>query len=90
MIRNFCLYIQTPLHLAILDGKENIVQLLLDHGVDINVKDAAGLSPLELAKHIKVQKVIFMVETEMGKKYCFDLLVVAIKIFDSEISDCWL
>jgi ankyrin repeat protein len=44
--------------LAVLDGKENIVQLLLDHGVDINVKDAAGLSPLELAKHIEVQKVI--------------------------------
>jgi len=76
--------------LAILDGKENIIQLLLDHGADINVKDATGLTPLELAKYIEVQEVIFMVETEMGRKYCFDLLVVAIKIFDCEISDCWL
>lgn len=50
------LYGGTPLHYAIADGPFGpqshleVVQLLIDRGADVNVKDASGLTPLEYAK----------------------------------------
>jgi len=36
----------TPLHLASFHGGSKVAQLLLDHGVDINVRDKEGRTPL--------------------------------------------
>ena len=33
----------TPLHLAALQGKEGTVQLLIEKGADINIKDRCGV-----------------------------------------------
>ena len=41
----------TPLHYAVRSGKLPLIQLLLDHGADVNARDPDGLTPLEhLAK----------------------------------------
>ncbi|XP_063446430.1 leucine-rich repeat serine/threonine-protein kinase 1-like isoform X1 [Mytilus trossulus] len=63
----------TPLHLAILDGKEKITQLLLESGVDVNIKDATGLTPLELANNIDRDDLICMIKSEIiGRKEKMD------------------
>ncbi|KAF9952998.1 hypothetical protein BGZ65_004927, partial [Modicella reniformis] len=40
------LYAATPLNLAVLNGNEEIVRVLLDTGADLNKKDGRGRSPL--------------------------------------------
>lgn len=40
---------RTPLHVAVFRGHENIVQLLLRYGADINARDAFGDVPLYYA-----------------------------------------
>ena len=40
---------QTPLHLAVKRGNEQIVRLLIDRGADINVEDNYGYTPMKLA-----------------------------------------
>jgi ankyrin repeat protein len=42
-------YGRTPLHLAVLDGHEEVVKELLDHGVDISTTDFKGRTALHLA-----------------------------------------
>jgi ankyrin repeat protein len=39
----------TPLHWAANNGKKKIVEMLLEHGADVNAKDNAGYTPLHLA-----------------------------------------
>ena len=39
----------TPLHLAVRDGRNDIVEILLDRGVAIDVQDIKKLTPLHLA-----------------------------------------
>lgn len=36
----------TPLHWAIRGGNDEVVQLLFVHGVDVNVEDYDGFTPL--------------------------------------------
>ena len=40
----------TPLMLAALDGSENLVQLFIDKGADVNAKTPSGFTALSLAK----------------------------------------
>eukprot|EP00850_Spirogloea_muscicola_P001493 SM000005S17290 [mRNA] locus=s5:1189145:1195739:- [translate_table: standard] len=42
---------KTLLHLAVVEGEMAIVGLLVCRGANINLKDNAGMSPLELARH---------------------------------------
>ena len=39
----------TPLHLAVQRGDYDIIQLLLDNGADITIKNKKGISPYDLA-----------------------------------------
>ena len=40
---------ETTLHGAVWRGSPEIIQLLVDHGVGLDVKNASGLTPLQLA-----------------------------------------
>ncbi len=46
---NFYLDGTTPIHLATEKGYSEIVQILIDHGANFRLKDAAGRRPLEIA-----------------------------------------
>jgi len=36
----------TPLHIAAANGKDDMAEMLLDHGADVNAKDNGGATPL--------------------------------------------
>ncbi|PNS14791.1 hypothetical protein CAC42_2020 [Sphaceloma murrayae] len=40
---------KTPLHLAVIHGRDDIVDLLLDHGADVQAKSTGGWTPLHNA-----------------------------------------
>ena len=42
-------YNRTPLHAASLNGRTPVVELLIDHGADIEAKSGIGFTPLHLA-----------------------------------------
>ncbi|GAB1235549.1 hypothetical protein UT5_19440 [Ferrigenium sp. UT5] len=46
---NFVQQDTTPLHLAAAKGYPDIVKFLIEHGADCHVRDANGLTPLEIA-----------------------------------------
>ena len=60
---NFTLNGTTPLHLAAEKGYPNIVRLLVGHGADFRMKDAAGKTPLEVAqskmKFIQTEEILY-------------------------------
>ena len=39
----------TLLHLAVIDGRVDLIPLLIEHGADAGAKDKGGLSPLDMA-----------------------------------------
>ncbi|KAF6026242.1 hypothetical protein EB796_015448 [Bugula neritina] len=41
---------QTPLHQAALDGRLDLIKLLIEHSADYKVKDNDGLLPLDFAR----------------------------------------
>jgi len=44
------LFNQTPLHWAAINGHLSVVEYLVNHNAEINVKNKDGETPLELAK----------------------------------------
>lgn len=42
-----------PLHWASHDGKDDVVRLLLEHGADVNARDAIGMTPLAWAARVE-------------------------------------
>jgi ankyrin repeat protein len=50
-IRN--VYQQTPLHFAMFFNNPEGARILIDHGADVNVKDASGNTPLSIAEKNK-------------------------------------
>ena len=45
----------TPLHLAVMNKNKDVINLLIAHGANVNIKNRDGLTPLELAKKENVQ-----------------------------------
>lgn len=43
---------RTPLHVAAAMGRADCISLLLKYGASINTKDAKGVSPVALARHL--------------------------------------
>ena len=64
-----CLPKQTPLHQALLEGKEDAIKLLLRYGADLNKKDSSGHSPINLAHRISVERYIKLFDQEKGEAY---------------------
>ena len=65
---NFYLDGTTPIHLATEKGYSEIVRLLIDHGANFRLKDAAGRRPLEIAltrKFVQTTEILF----EANKPY---------------------
>lgn len=59
---NFYLDGTTPIHLAAEKGYSEIVRILIDHGANFRLKDAAGRRPLEIAltrKFIQTTEILF-------------------------------
>lgn len=49
---------QTPLHIAVINGRKRIARLLIEHGADIFAVDAAGKTPIQTAELKKDQEMI--------------------------------
>jgi ankyrin repeat protein len=49
---------QTPLHIAVNNGRKRIARLLIGHGADLFAVDAAGLTPIQTAELKKDQEMI--------------------------------
>ena len=50
-------YGETPLHLSCLNDRLSTIQLLLDNGADINIKDNEGKPPFDLTTRKETQKI---------------------------------
>lgn len=61
------MFLQTPLHCALIDGKEESVKLLVEHGANLYIPDGRGLPPLSLARSLGRADFISALETENGK-----------------------
>ncbi|XP_069125581.1 leucine-rich repeat serine/threonine-protein kinase 1-like [Argopecten irradians] len=62
------LNLRTPLHCALLDGKKEIVELLVHNGADLYALDVLGLSPLSLARNIERADFIRCLERENDRR----------------------
>ncbi|XP_060079979.1 leucine-rich repeat serine/threonine-protein kinase 1-like [Ylistrum balloti] len=62
------LNLRTPLHCALLDGKKEIVELLVHNGADLYALDVLGLSPLSLARNIERADFIQCLERENDRR----------------------
>jgi ankyrin repeat protein len=54
-----------PLHIAALFNHAHVISLLLDAGADVQVKNAAGFTALEIARHNKSRNALFVLQTAM-------------------------
>ena len=50
----------TPLHRAASDGEQEVAKLLLNHGADVNKRDADGLTPLHISSSHDIIKFVSM------------------------------
>lgn len=53
---------QTPLHLALIAGHEEIVKLLINWGAKLDIMDMLNQTPLKLAKKYKMKDVVTQME----------------------------
>jgi ankyrin repeat protein len=53
---------RTPLMLAVMQRRVEVVRLLLDHGADPNVADNTGRTPLQQAKQQDLREIAGMLE----------------------------
>jgi len=65
---------QAPLHLAVLDCKNEVLRLLLQCGVSLTPVDESGQTPLALARVIGNSTAVTMLEAEHGNATCWILL----------------
>ena len=59
---------QTALHAAAVDNKHQFTRILLQCGADMNIQDASGESPLQLALKNRSDECVTVIQEEMGKE----------------------
>ncbi|MCD4654474.1 ankyrin repeat domain-containing protein [bacterium] len=57
----------TPLHKACLFGDENVIQILLDFGADVNLEGPGGTKAIEIARRMKHTEVVVLLEKAANK-----------------------
>jgi len=60
------LFSQAPLHAAVLEDKDQFVQLLLEHGGDLNQMDGSGEKPADLASKNHCYKSMIAISEKLG------------------------
>lgn len=71
----------TALMFAVGKGMEEIAQLLIDNGADINLQNIDGLTALQIAVGIeKLKMVELLIAAGAGGLYAFDPIIVALTI----------
>jgi hypothetical protein len=53
---------RTPLMLAVIDGRRDVVRLLLDRGADPNAADDSGRTPLQMARQANLREIAALLE----------------------------
>jgi hypothetical protein len=53
---------RTPLMLAVMQGRQDVVRSLLDHGADPNIADNTGRTPLQQAKQSDLREIAALLE----------------------------
>jgi ankyrin repeat protein len=59
----------TPLHVAVLENKSDIVKFLLEKGAETNIKNKKEETPLDIAKKNKVKEIIDNIEEYTPASY---------------------
>ena len=50
-------YGKTPLHIAVIDGRKELVELFLDHGADKEARDKKNFTPLRMAVDYQLSEI---------------------------------
>jgi len=58
--------VQSSLHAAAVDNKVLFTELLLDHGADVDVIDASGQKPVDLAAKNKCSECVAAITNKIG------------------------
>ena len=56
----------TAIHVAILHGNYDLCQFFIEKGVDLNIMDDFGRTPLEYAKYINKREIIELIEASVN------------------------
>ena len=58
----------TPLHYSVSNGHEELVNLLIKHGADVNARAAGDITPLSLAESNKYEKIAAILKEKGAKQ----------------------
>jgi ankyrin repeat protein len=53
---------RAPLHEAVIYHHKDVVELLIEKGADVNIRDAKGYTPLSYARMIRHQQIITLLQ----------------------------
>ena len=76
----------TPLHLAVEGDLEEVVKLLLENGLDMEIKNIEGKTPLQLA-HRRGDKLVMMAFIDTGVKLNLNLNLGGIASANMRMTD---
>lgn len=65
---SFCTYAGTALLIAVSSGNKEIVQLLLENGADINIKNIDGKTAWSLAEERNYSKIVDLLKKYLPKR----------------------
>lgn len=65
-LNSFAIFMQSPLHIAVSKGSDQLVSLLLKYNANANTLDVKGQTPLKLANAEGQNKCAQLLEQHMG------------------------
>jgi len=74
----------TPLHLAVSQDRQEIIELLIAKGADVNVKDIMGVTPLDWAVKLEKTETIKLLHKHGGKSAAQDFIHIAVQLGNIE------